>query len=77
MSRFDEVFRARYGEVYGMAWRVLGDRGEAEDAAQEAFAKLATATVLDRADGEVAAWLRRVVINDCFNRVRGRRRARE
>jgi RNA polymerase sigma-70 factor (ECF subfamily) len=76
-DRFEDVFRTRYGEVYGLAWRVLGDRGEAEDAAQDAFAKLAGSAVLDRPDGEVAAWLRRVTINDCFNRVRGRRRARE
>ena len=76
MSTFEETFRARYREVYGIAWRILGDRAEAEDAAQEAFAKLARSPLLQRPDDEVAAWLRRVTINDCFNRTRGRRRAR-
>ena len=76
-DRFDEVFRRHYPELSGLAWWVLGDRVEAEDAAQETLAKAAGAPVLDRPDPEVAAWLRRVCVNDSFNRVRGRRRTRE
>lgn len=73
-ERYAQLFRRHYPELVGLAGRLLGDRGEAEDAAQETLAKLANAPVLDRPDAEVAAWLRRVCVNDSFNRLRGRRR---
>ena len=76
-GRFEEVFRRRYAELYGLAWRLLGDREEAEDVVQEAFLKLTRAPVLERPDEEVAAWLRRVCINASYNRLRGQRRAAE
>lgn len=74
-SRFDEVFRAAYRDMYGLAFRLLGDSGEAEDSAQEVFVKLAADPVLDRPDPELRAWLRRVTLNDASNRLRARNRA--
>jgi RNA polymerase sigma factor (sigma-70 family) len=76
---FDRVFRARYGEVVGLATGILGDRAAAEDVAQETLTRLAGHDVLLRPDHEIAAWLRRVAINTSFNRLRGdqRRRRRE
>jgi RNA polymerase sigma-70 factor (ECF subfamily) len=74
-DRFEAMFRARYGELYGLAYRLLGDHGEAEDVAQETFLKLDRQPVLERPDNEVAAWLRRVCLNAAYNRLRGQRRA--
>jgi RNA polymerase sigma factor (sigma-70 family) len=73
--RFDEVFRAAYREAYALGYRLLGDRSDAEDTAQDAFVKLAADPVLHRPDAEVRAWLRRVVLNVGYNRMRGQRRA--
>lgn len=73
-DRFAEVFHARYAEVVRLAGRILGDRAEAEDVAQETMGKLAEHEVLARPDDEVGAWLRRVSVNASFNRLRGRRR---
>src|SRR5579884_3656993 len=73
---FDRVFRRRYGELFGLAYRVLGDRLEAEEIAQEAFVRLSTADLLAKPDEETAAWLRRVCLNLAFNRARDDRRAR-
>ena len=73
---FDALFRRRYGEVLGLAYRVLGDRLEAEEVAQDAFVRLADAPVLERPEAEAAAWLRRVAVNLAFNRARDERRAR-
>jgi RNA polymerase sigma-70 factor (ECF subfamily) len=69
-DRFVEVFRLRYAELVRLVARVLGDRAEAEDVVQETMAGLADHEVLDRPDGEVAAWLRRVCLNASFNRLR-------
>jgi RNA polymerase sigma-70 factor (ECF subfamily) len=74
-DRFTAVFRARYAELYGLSYRLLGDRDEAEDVVQETFLKLDGHPVLERPDAEVAAWLRRVCLNAGYNRVRGLRRA--
>jgi RNA polymerase sigma-70 factor, ECF subfamily len=74
-ERFVAVFGARYRDLYGLAYRLLGDHGEAEDVVQETFLKLDGHPVLERPDDEVAAWLRRVCLNTAYNRLRGRRRA--
>src|SRR4029450_788034 len=74
-ERFVAVFREGYRDLYGLAYRLLGDHGEAEDVVQETFLRLDGQAVLDRPDEEVAAWLRRVCLNTAYNRLRGHRRA--
>jgi RNA polymerase sigma-70 factor (ECF subfamily) len=74
-ERFVAMFRERYRDLYGLAYRLLGDHGEAEDVVQETFLRLDGHAVLDRPDEEVAAWLRRVCLNTAYNRLRGQRRA--
>jgi len=76
VDRFDELFRAFYVELYGLARSVVGDRLETEDVVQETFLKLVGAPVQDRPDEEVRAWLRRVCLNLSFNRLRDGKRAR-
>jgi RNA polymerase sigma factor (sigma-70 family) len=76
-ERFDALFRDLYPGLFGLAYRVLGDRGETEETLQEAFLKLAASPMLERPDDEVAAWLRRVCLNLGVNRRRDGRRARE
>jgi RNA polymerase sigma-70 factor (ECF subfamily) len=73
-DRFEALFRARYGELHALCYRLLGDHAEAEDVVQETFLKLDGHRVLDRPDEEVAAWLRRVCLNATYNRLRGQRR---
>ncbi len=76
-SRFDTLFQRFYSELFGLVFRVLGDRMETEDTLQEAFLKLSDdAGLQTRPDAEVGAWLRRVAINLAFNRLRSARRAR-
>ena len=76
-SRFDDLFQRLYPPLFGLTYRLLGDRGEVEDVLQEAFLKLAGAPILDRPDAEAAAWLRRVCLNLATNRLRDRRRAQD
>src|SRR5947207_5395865 len=76
-TRFDTLLQRFYSELFGLVYRVLGDRMETEDTLQEAFLKLSDdAAVQARPDGEVGAWLRRVAINLAFNRLRSAKRAR-
>lgn len=69
---FDQLFVAEYPAVVGIASRVLGDRAEAEDVAQEVF------LAFHRSHSPTAeyapAWLHRAAWHAALNKVRGRRR---
>lgn len=60
--------------VWRVAYRMLGDATEAEDVAQESLLKLWNHADRWRANGPgIAAWLKRVTINQCLDRLRRRR----
>jgi RNA polymerase sigma factor (sigma-70 family) len=63
---------AEYGKVVAIANRVLADRTEAEDVAQEVFLDFHRR---HRADaGYAPAWLHRAAVHTALNRIRSRRR---
>ncbi|HET7466778.1 MAG TPA: sigma-70 family RNA polymerase sigma factor [Candidatus Dormibacteraeota bacterium] len=64
----------RYGSLaYGVALRVLGDPGRAEDAVQEAFLKLwHAASTFDPGRGSLRTWLIAAVRNRAIDQLRGR-----
>src|SRR2546423_679004 len=69
---FDRLFLAEYGKVVAVAHRVLADRAEAEDVAQEVFMDFhrkqrPTATY-------ASGWLYRAAVHTALNRIRSRRR---
>ena len=76
-NRFEVLYAGLYPRLYGLVYRVLGDRPECEEVLQEAFLRLADAPVLQRPDDEVAAWLRRVCLNLSANRRRDAYRAQQ
>lgn len=60
--------------VFGHANRVLGDRAEAEDVAQEAMLRLwKIAPQWRQGEAKVTTWLYRIVANLCTDRLRKRR----
>jgi RNA polymerase sigma-70 factor (ECF subfamily) len=78
VPRFDALFEQLYPRLFGLIYRVLGDRMETEDTLQDAFLKLADDAELQaRPDAEVAAWLRRVCLNLSANRRRDASRAQQ
>jgi len=69
---FERLFRDEYSRVVGIAYRVLADRQEAEDVAQEVFVDFHR---LHRADAPYAgAWLHRAAASTALNAVRSRNR---
>lgn len=61
--------------VLACAWRILGDRAEAEDVAQETFVRLLRKAPDWRTDGPaLRSWLLRVATNLCIDRRRARAR---
>jgi RNA polymerase sigma-70 factor (ECF subfamily) len=71
-SGFDKLFLAEYARVVGIANRVLSDRHEAEDVAQEVFLDFHRK---HRPDAPYAApWLHAAAAHTALNRIRGRKR---
>src|SRR6202045_1430124 len=71
----EQRFAAHRGRLLGLACPVLGSRGDAEDAMQEAWLRVS------RADGgqveNPAGWLTTVVARVCLNMLESRRAGRE
>ncbi|MEL6450739.1 MAG: RNA polymerase sigma factor [Pseudomonadota bacterium] len=62
--------------VMAQAYKMLGDRAEAEDVAQEALVRLwRIAPDWREGEAQVTTWLYRVVANLCTDRLRKRKRA--
>jgi RNA polymerase sigma-70 factor (ECF subfamily) len=57
-------------KVYNLAFRILQNAEEADDATQEAFFKVWQALGNFRGDAKFSTWLYRIVHNHCLNRLR-------
>lgn len=73
-SSFDALFYRHYDRVYGVLFRLLGDRGAAEDALQEVFLKLYRQRFGRGREHNISAWLYRVAVNTGYNAIRSRKR---
>lgn len=60
-SGFAALVAAHSPRVLALAWRLVGDRDDAEDIAQEAFLRLHRGIGGFRGDSSVATWLHRTV----------------
>jgi RNA polymerase sigma factor (sigma-70 family) len=78
-AAFEVLVLRHQRPVYNLAWRLLGDRDDAEDAVQEAFLRAWRALPRFRGDASFRTWLTGIAINVCRNRLAGaaarRRRA--
>jgi RNA polymerase sigma factor (sigma-70 family) len=72
---FGELVQRYQDPVFGMALRFLGCRGEAEDAAQEAFLRAYRGLDGFKGDAKFSTWLYRITYNLCTDWVRRNRRA--
>ena len=75
---FDALFQSHYPRVVGMLARLMGDRGQAEEIAADAFCKLARQSSKGDSEG-LTAWVYRVAINAGLDAARSnaRRKRRE
>lgn len=63
------------GRVFGFAARLLGDRAEAEDVAQEVMLRMwQVAGTWRSGDAQLSSWLYRVTVNLCTDRQRRKQR---
>ncbi len=74
---FERLVRHHERRVFGLAWRLLGNPSDAEDAGQEAFLRLYRALGSIDPDRPLAPYLDRITVNVCRDLGRARSRRRE
>jgi RNA polymerase sigma-70 factor (ECF subfamily) len=65
---FNALVRAYERRVFGLVLRMLGNREEAEDLAQEVFVQVFKAVGSFRGESKLSTWIYRIAINLCKNR---------
>ena len=70
---FAELANRYSARLLTMAWRLLGNRADAEDAVQRALLRLYLSAGSYRSEWAVSTWLYRVATNVCVDEIRRRR----
>lgn len=66
---FEELVRAYQHRVFGVAVRMLGNRAEAEDLAQEVFLRVHRSIADFRGEAKLSTWLYAIASRLCLNRL--------
>ena len=61
-----QLYQKYSSSMFGTAYRILGDKQDAEDAMQEGFLKAFTKIDTYRYDAPFEAWLRRIITNEAL-----------
>jgi RNA polymerase sigma-70 factor (ECF subfamily) len=69
-SAFDALVLRHQQEVFAVALRMLGDRDEAQDVAQDAFVRAYQGLGAFRQEAKLSTWLVSITMNLCRNRRR-------
>src|SRR5437773_7480057 len=71
---FEELVRLSHRRVYSLAYRLVGDRQDAEDVAQEAYLRVFRGLAGFREEAQFETWLYRIVANTAMSYLRRRQR---
>jgi RNA polymerase sigma-70 factor (ECF subfamily) len=67
---FQELVHTYQDRIFGMVFRMIGNRQEAEDIAQEVFISVHRGIANYRGEGRFYTWLYRIASNTCKNRIK-------
>lgn len=70
LATFELLMRRHNRRLYRLARATLRNDADAEDALQDAYLKAFRALAQFRGDAALATWLSRLVLNECFGRMR-------
>ena len=70
LAAFDALVLRHQQEVFAVAMRMLGDRDEAQDVAQDAFVRAYRSIGAFRGQAKLSTWLVTITMNLCRNRRR-------
>jgi RNA polymerase sigma-70 factor (ECF subfamily) len=67
---FNEIVRTHGDKVFSLVYRMIGNRAEAEDLAQEVFVTVFKTVDGFRGESKFSTWLLRIAANHCKNRIK-------
>ena len=70
---FGKLVQRHQSAIFNVAYRMLGNRQDAEDAAQEAFVRAYNAFDSFDVERPLRPWLKRITTNLCINRIKATR----
>lgn len=76
IDAFETVYHHYERPMLSLAYRMLDNQEEAEDALQDAFLKIYRKIGQYRFDAAFSSWVYRIVTNVCYDRLKRRKRAR-
>jgi RNA polymerase sigma-70 factor (ECF subfamily) len=76
LASFEWLYRLHGARMKSIAFNMLGDRSDAEDAVQEAFLKVYRKISEFRGESGLATWIYRILLNTCYDLRRRRARVR-
>ena len=71
---FDSIMRVHEDRVVSVCLRILGDRQEALDAAQDTFLSVFRKAHQFKAESTLGTWIYRIAVNSCYDRIRKSKR---
>lgn len=71
--RFEELYENNAGMVYNLCYRMLSNRADAQDAAQEAFCKVYKNLGKFKGRSKLSTWVYRITMNHCIDVIRRRK----
>jgi RNA polymerase sigma-70 factor (ECF subfamily) len=69
-AAYDELVRTYHSSIFHVAYRMLGDSGEASDAVQEIFVKVFRNIRGFRGESTLKTWIFRIALSEILNRLR-------
>jgi RNA polymerase sigma-70 factor (ECF subfamily) len=72
LSAFEELYRVHASRLFNLAFRMLGNPADAEDALQEVFLQAFRKIGSFKGDAAIGTWLYRMAMNLCLDRLRSR-----
>jgi len=73
LAAFDRLVNLHAARVFNLAYRMLGSRQDAEDAAQEAFLRAFSGLPKFRRGAAFSTWIHRITVNICLDELKRRR----
>ena len=68
-----QIYQQYSKAMFNICVRMLNDTSEAEDALQESFLKAFRNMEQFKGNSTLGAWLKRIVVNECLNRIKKRK----
>src|SRR4051794_40635778 len=74
LRAFEQLYEMHGAKLKSVAYHIVGNRQDAEDAVQETFVKVFRAIHAFQGQSGIGTWLCRILINVCYDVARKRRR---